>query len=105
MLNNALLEFWFLSSFRATGLMLVSPIFSSKAVPAPMRVMIALFVSFLAALVQRPASALPNGLGALIIAVVTEFMIGLFMGWAIRLVLNGVEIASHIISSELACLG
>ncbi len=101
MLNNELLEFWFLSSLRATGLMLVSPIFSSKAVPAPLRVMIALFASFLAALVHKPTNTMPAGLGGLIVAAFVELMIGLFMGWAVRLVLNGVEVASHIISSEL----
>lgn len=101
MLNGDLLVMWFLASLRATGLMLISPVFSAKAVPAPMRVMIALFAAFLAASVQRAPKTLPVSLGDLVVAAMVEIMIGLFMGWAIRLVLHGVELASQIISSEL----
>lgn len=101
MLNGDLLILWFLSSLRATGLMMVSPVFSSRAVPAPLRVMLALFAALLAAMVQKSPQVLPASLGALVVAAIVEIMIGLFMGWAMRLVLNGVEMASHVISSEL----
>jgi len=101
MLNAALLEFWFLASLRATGLMLIAPVFSSKAVPTPMRVMIALFASFLAATAFKQTNPLPVGLGGLVSAAFIEVMIGLFMGWSVRLVLSSVEVASQIISSEL----
>ncbi len=92
---------WFLASLRATGLMLISPVFSSRAVPAPLRVMIALFAAFVAAQLSGGARVLPTTLGALVVASVMEIIIGLFMGWAIRLVLHGVEVASQVISSEL----
>jgi flagellar biosynthesis protein FliR len=101
MLNGDLLIVWFLASLRATGLMLIAPVFSSRALPAPLRVMIALFAAFLAALIQKMPSSVPTTLGALVVAGMIEIMIGLFMGWAVRLVLNAVEVASQVISSEL----
>jgi flagellar biosynthetic protein FliR len=101
MLNGDLLIVWFLASLRATGLMLIAPVFSSRALPAPLRVMIALFAAFLAALIQKMPSSVPTTLGALVVAGMIEIMIGLFMGWAVRLVLNAVEVASQVISGEL----
>lgn len=101
MLNGDFLILWFLASLRATGLMMISPVFSARAVPAPLRVMIALFTASIAAMVQKGVHPLPASLGALVVASVLEITIGLFMGWAIRLVLHGVEMASHVISSEL----
>lgn len=101
MLNGDLLVMWFLAALRATGLMLISPVFSSRAVPAPMRIALALFAAFLAAMTQKVPSSVPASLGALVVAAVIEIMIGLFMGWSVRLVLHAVEIASQVISSEL----
>ena len=101
MLNGDFLILWFLASLRATGLMMISPVFSSRSVPAPIRVMLALFVAFVAAMLVKGPQSIPANLGALVVAAAVEIMVGLFMGWAIKLVLHGVEVASHIISSEL----
>jgi flagellar biosynthetic protein FliR len=101
MLNGDFLILWFLVSLRATGLMMISPVYSARSVPAPMRVMLALFAAFLVAMVQKGPRNMPVDLGSLVVAAVAEIMIGLFMGWAIKLVLHGVEMASHVISSEL----
>lgn len=92
---------WFLASVRATGMLTFSPVFSSRTVPAPLRVMIGLFLAFLVASMQKPGVALPQSLGGVVVAMVQEMVIGLLMGWAVRLTLNAVEVASQIISSEL----
>jgi flagellar biosynthetic protein FliR len=81
--------------------MMISPVFSARSVPAPLRVMLALFAAFLAAVMQKGPQRLPTSLGTLVVAAIVEIMIGLFMGWAMKLVLHGVEMASHVISSEL----
>jgi len=92
---------WFLAAIRATGVLLIAPVFSSKTVPVVVRVMIALFVAMVITLLQGGRHVLPKTLGELVVTVVLEALIGLLMGWATRLVLHAVELASHVISGEL----
>jgi flagellar biosynthetic protein FliR len=101
MLNGEFLLMWFLASVRATGLMVVSPVFSSKTVPAPIRVMMALFVAMLAVWAQKAPVSLPVSLGEIVVAIAQEAMIGFLMGWMVRLTMNSVEVAGQVISSEL----
>jgi flagellar biosynthetic protein FliR len=101
MLNGDLLMMWFLASVRATGVMVVSPVFSSKVVPSMIRLMMALFVAMLAVWTRKVPGNLPANIGDLVVAMAQEAMIGLLMGWVVRLTMNSVEVASQIISSEL----
>ncbi len=101
MLNGEFLLMWFLASVRATGVMIVSPVFSSKTVPAPIRLLMALFVAMLAVWARKVPGNLPTNIGDIAVAMAQEAMIGLLMGWVVRLTMNSVEVASHIISSEL----
>lgn len=92
---------WFLASVRATGLMIVSPVFSAKTVPALIRLVMALFVAMLAVWARKVPGNLPVNVGEVVVAIAQEAMIGLLMGWMIRLTMNSVEVAAHVISSEL----
>jgi len=92
---------WFLSAIRASGVLLIAPVFSSKTVPVVVRLMITFFLALVVALMRTGTYALPKTLGDLVVAVLVEGIIGLMMGWATRLVLHSVEIASHIISGVL----
>jgi flagellar biosynthetic protein FliR len=101
MLNGELLMMWLLASVRATGVMVVSPVFSSKSVPAMIRLMMALFVAMLAVWMRKAPANLPSSIGELVVAMAQEALIGLLMGWVVRLTMNSVEVASQVISSEL----
>ncbi len=80
---------------------MVSPVFSSKAVPAMIRLMMSLFVAMLAVWMRQAPSNLPTNIGDVVVAMAQEAMIGLLMGWMVRLTMSSVEVASHVISSEL----
>ena len=101
MLNGEFLLMWFLASVRATGVMIVSPVFSSKALPAMIRLLAALFVAMLAVWTRKAPGSLPVNVGEIVVAMAQEALIGLLMGWVVRLTMNSVEVASHVISSEL----
>jgi flagellar biosynthetic protein FliR len=101
MLNGEFLLMWFLASVRATGVMIVSPVFSSKTVPAMIRLLMSLFVAMLAVWTRKAPGNLPANVGEIVVAMAQEAMIGLLMGWVVRLTMNSVEMASHVISSEL----
>ena len=92
---------WFLSAIRASGVLLIAPVFSSKTVPVLVRLIITFFLALVVALMRTGTYVLPKTLGELVVALLVEGLIGLMMGWATRLVLHSVEIASHIISGEL----
>jgi len=59
MLNGEFLLMWFLASVRATGVMIVSPVFSSKTVPAMIRLLMSLFVAMLAVWTRKAPGNLP----------------------------------------------
>jgi flagellar biosynthetic protein FliR len=99
--NGELLLVWFLAALRSTGLMLFSPFFSSRTIPATVRVLLTLILAFLVAGTQRIPEAASLSAGTLVLWMVFEFVVGLFMGWAIRLTAYAIEIAGQVIASEL----
>ena len=101
MLNGEMLMVWFLASVRATGLMIISPVFSSQAIPRPVRAMMALFAGFVVSGVFRMPESVPVTTGNIVVAMILEMIIGMFMGWAVRLSTHAIELAGSVISSEL----
>jgi flagellar biosynthetic protein FliR len=101
MLNGDFLMMWFLASVRATGVMIVSPVFSSKTVPALLRLLMTFFVAMLAVWTRKAPANLPVDFAELVVAIFQEGMVGLLMGWAVKLTMSAVEVASQVISSEL----
>lgn len=93
---------WFLVSVRASGLLMMTPVFSGRTVPVPVRLCVALFMAYVVASHGAGKGAvLPETIGHLIVVMVQELLVGLFMGWAVRLFLHAVEIAGQLISTEL----
>jgi len=81
---------------RIGGLMLVEPILSNRGVPARLRAGIALILTFTVAplLPTPPAVDLISVQGLLMAA--QQLLIGVTLGFMIRVVLAGVEMAGHI---------
>ena len=100
-----LLEFlivWFLVSLRASGLLMMTPFFSGRTIPVPVRLCIAMFLAYVVALQGGGVRAeMPETVGQLLVVMVQELMVGLFMGWGVRLFLHAVEIAGQLISTEM----
>jgi flagellar biosynthetic protein FliR len=81
--------------------MLFAPMFSSKAIPVTLRVLFALFLAFLSVGLHKFPEGVSVVAGNIVLVMVREFVIGLFMGWAVRLIGYAIEIAGQIISTEL----
>jgi flagellar biosynthetic protein FliR len=93
---------WFLAAVRATGLFLLAPVFSGRAIPVPLKAALAIFLAYVAAgAVPISGEKMPQSLGGMVVAMVLELIVGLFMGWAVRLVAYAVDFAGQVISMEL----
>lgn len=100
-MNGELLLVWFLAALRSTGLMLFSPLYSARNIPVMVRVLLALMLAFFVAGTRKIPDASALGAGTIVLWMVFEFVVGLFMGWAIRLTTFAIEIAGQVIASEL----
>ncbi len=93
--------FWMLAFFRSTGLLLLTPVFSGKSIPIPIRVALAGFLAYTAGSYVQTETVLPADVAALILAMIHEFLIGLLMGMGVRLTFYAIEMAGQIISTEM----
>jgi flagellar biosynthetic protein FliR len=100
-LQGTFLVAWFLAAVRATGLFLLAPVFSGRAIPVPLKAALTIFMAYLAAGFVPVPKDLPQTMGGIMAAMVLELMVGLFMGWAVRLVAYAVDFAGQVISMEL----
>ena len=60
------LHFWMMAFVRSGGLLALSPIFSGKMIPVPLRVAIAAFVAYVVSSVQHTPVPIPGDAIALI---------------------------------------
>ncbi len=81
--------------------MLFSPLYSARTIPLTVRVLLALMLAFFVAGTQKIPNGAALGAGTIVLWMVFEFVVGLFMGWTIRLTAYAIEIAGQVIASEL----
>lgn len=93
--------FWLLALMRSTGLLLLTPIFSGKNIPVVIRIGLAGLLAYSAGGFVPMQTALPADLATLLVAAIHEFVVGVFMGTAVRLTFYAIEMAGQIISTEM----
>ncbi len=105
---EAWLAGWLLPFFRVLALFTAAPIFSSRAVPARVRVAAAAVIAFVAApLAPVPALAAAGGAGlalssaAGLAMVAQQLVIGLALGFAVRLLMSAFEAAGEVIGLQM----
>ena len=101
MLSADFLSYLLLPVLRATGVMLLSPVFSGKALPAPIKAVVTVFLGYVAATRIDVDKISLDSTGSWVVSGISELCVGLFMGWAVRLVSYSVDLAGQLISTEL----
>ncbi len=86
---------------RVLALFSALPVFAQRGVPARVRVALAFLIAFCAqaTLPEMPVIALDSGAGVL--AIVQQILIGVSLGFAVRIVFAGVEFAGEIIGLQM----
>lgn len=92
---------WLLASFRATGLLIVLPLFAVRSVPMLLRVALALLLAWIVAPSAIGSVPMPESGLELVLIIAKELSIGLLMGLAVRMVIFTLELASHILAMEI----
>ncbi len=93
---------WFWSVFvgftRASGLVLLAPVFGSRTVPAPVRVGLAGMIALgLAPVIQPAVGPPPTEWVPLIMRLVGEALIGLVMGYGVSLIIGAAVMAGELL--------
>ena len=99
-LPEALLPTYLLIAVRFSAAIVVMPVFGARGVPPHTKVGLALFLALVMLPLQEPV-ALPDGLPALIAAAVRETLVGVLLGFAVLLVLQGVELAGSLVGLQM----
>ncbi|HVP07727.1 MAG TPA: flagellar biosynthetic protein FliR [Candidatus Acidoferrum sp.] len=96
------LQLFLLVMLRATGLFLMSPILSNKAVPTVAKVgMIIILSIILVATLQGTAMPAVMSLAALVVVAAKELLVGLSIGFVFSLLLMGVQAAGGVVSYQI----
>lgn len=91
---------WMMVFIRTGGLLLLMPVFSGQGVPVQLRIAFAGLLAFIVSGFVH-AAGVPADVLALILASMHELLIGLLMGFALRLIFYSIEFAGQIMSTEM----
>lgn len=101
MFDSADMFLWMLTTFRASALMIVLPLFVVRSVPRTLRVAFAALLGWIVMPYAGDAAIYPAGLFELVLLIAKEVSIGLLMGIAVRMVFFALDIATQILSVEI----
>jgi flagellar biosynthesis protein FliR len=87
--------------FRIAGLITVAPVLGSARIPVKIRVLFALVLSAAVYPMVPTLAVIPDSLPGLAIAVGSEMLIGITMGFALSIMLVGVQVGADLISYQM----
>lgn len=92
---------WMMVFLRAGGMLFLLPVFSGQNIPIAVRVALAGLLAVIVAGVVPVPGALPSHVIILALVSAKELLIGLIMGFAVRLVFFAIEFAGQLMSTEM----
>lgn len=100
-MSLSLLITWLMVLLRSTGVMLLLPTIGGRPLPAPLRIgFSALLASLLYGIVPR-AAEMPLTWYPLLLAAVGELILGLVMGFLMRMIFAAVEMAGRLMTQSI----
>lgn len=98
---NAWLAIFFWPFFRILALIVSSPVFGARGVPATVKIGLSLALTVMVAPVLPAMPDVPPASAAGLFILADQLMIGFAMGLAIRIVFSAVEMAGHIMGLQM----
>lgn len=86
---------------RASGLFIIMPVFSGTMIPQPVRIGIAALFAYLLAPSFGDFGGIPVHWFGVVLEVIHEVLTGLLLGFAVRFLLYGLEMAGEIIAVQI----
>jgi flagellar biosynthetic protein FliR len=87
---------------RLSGLFLLAPVFSSQMIPPRIKIMVLLgLAATLTPIVEGNAASLPTDGIPLLMAVITESLVGLALGFSVSLVFSAVQVGASLIDTSI----
>jgi flagellar biosynthetic protein FliR len=87
--------------FRITALIMIVPILGARSVPAPIRVGLGLLLTLAVAPLLPPGPAIEPFSAEGIVVTASQILIGLAMGFALRMVFSAVETGGNVIGQTM----
>src|SRR3954469_22724667 len=91
--------------FRLLGLLAFVPFFSTSSIPANIKVLLGLAITFcvwnIVPSVRASGATLPGTLTGLVVAIAGEMTIGFWLGMVLGAVFAGIQLGSHMISQQM----
>lgn len=87
--------------FRVAGIMTIAPLMGSARIPVKVKFFIALVLSMAVFPLVPKVGWIPNQLADLALAVGTEMLIGITMGFALSLLFAGLEVGMEMVSHQM----
>lgn len=86
---------------RASGLFIIMPVFSGNMIPPPVRIGMAALFAYLLAPIFGDFGGIPVHWFGVVLEVIHEVLTGLLLGFAVRFLLYGLEMAGEIIAVQI----
>lgn len=87
---------------RLSGLFLIAPVFSSKMIPARIKMMVLLaLAATITPIVMSDAPAVPSGIFDLVLAIGMESIIGFAIGFSVAIVFSAVQVGASLIDTSI----
>lgn len=92
-----------LTVVRVSSIFVSAPIFSSRNIPGRIKILIAIFIALVVfpAVLQSYKGAIPNELLPFIICVLTEFLIGVTIGFVMEIFFAIIQVAGQILDTQV----
>ncbi len=101
-LPPARVEMLFLGGIRLTSMLIIAPVFGARNVPRLAKIGLGMLLAYIIV----PLNALPAeasmGLGDFLIGIVKESLVGALAGYAVSLILAGIQLAGSLVGSQLS---
>ncbi|TAK32265.1 MAG: type III secretion protein [Chloroflexota bacterium] len=101
-LQPAQAEMLFLGGIRLTAMLVIAPVFGARNVPRLAKIGLGMLLAYIIVPLSAVPAAAPLSLGEFVVAIGKECLVGLLAGWAVSLIVAGIQLAGALCGAQLS---